>query len=516
MFESRNFARIGTALCVAAAAIIIPTAALAQSNPCVALTGMGEFKDTTITSTVQVPADGARTLPAYCEVKGVIRPIPGSEIGVLYRLPERWNGKMLGIGGGGSAGNVRLDVVAVAGLRGGYATAQTDGGHPDPDGSHVDWAVLSKGKVNLVKVEDFGNRSIHLMTTVGKSIVNKYYDLPIVKAYFQGCSTGGREGLMEVQRYPEDYDGVVTGAPVFDLTVNTTAMVRTQFFHKNPASNLLPKQLPTLAKAVMEACDKLDGVEDGIITDPRRCTWQPDTIRCKASEAPSATCLSPIQVAAVRAMYTGLTARNGQVVAYPLLRGSESSWRERSIGTTDDPMGSNLSTGSHTVMYMVYADHDYPVLNWRSEQIAEVKNSPTAKVYEATSRDASAFIKRGGKWLIWHGFNDPGPAPLTTAAYYEEMLQTSAAKLSRSSAQLRDSARLFLAPGVYHCGGGPGPDQFDLLSALDAWVMNGSAPERIVATNRAGDLSRPLCPYPALGLYRGAGDIRDEKSFVCR
>jgi feruloyl esterase len=199
-----------------------------------------------------------------------------------------------------------------------------------------------------------------------------------------------------------------------------------------------------------------------------------------------------------------------------MLRGSESSWRERSIGTPDDPMGSNMSTGSHTIMYMIYGDHDYPVLDWRPEQIAEVKNSPTAKVYEATSRDASAFLKKGGKWLIWHGFNDPGPAPLVTATYYEEMLRTSAPKLGRTPAQLRDRARLFLAPGVYHCGNGPGPDRFDLLGALDQWVETGKAPERIVATNRSGTLSRPLCPFPALGRYRGEGDVNDEKNFVCR
>ena len=272
MLDRSCLFRTGAALVLVGLAVAAaPRTAHAQSaDACAGLKASGLFKDTVIDSAMVVPADAARKLPAYCEVKGFSHPVPRSDIGVVYRLPEGWNGKLLGIGGGGSAGNVRLDPVAIDGLRKGYATAQTDGGHPDPDGSHVDWAVASKGKPDMVKVADFGNRAMHVMTLIGKDVVAKYYGKAQSKTYYQGCSTGGREGLMEVQRYPTDYDAVITGAPVYTLQTNTTAMFRTQFFHKDPESNLLFEQLPTIAKAITKACDKLDGVEDGILADPRQ------------------------------------------------------------------------------------------------------------------------------------------------------------------------------------------------------------------------------------------------------
>jgi feruloyl esterase len=179
-------------------------------------------------------------------------------------------------------------------------------------------------------------------------------------------------------------------------------------------------------------------------------------------------------------------------------------------------MGSNMTTGSHTVMYMVYGDPDYDVLNFKPEQIAEVENSFAAKVYEAKSPDASAFVKKGGKWLIWHGFSDPGPNPLQTISYYEDVLKTTGPKVGKTAAQMGDSVRLFLAPGVYHCGNGPGPDRFNLLAAMDDWVTKGAAPQRIVASKRGSPITRPLCPYPQLGRYNGSGDVNDEKNFTCR
>ena len=518
MLDRSCLFRTGAALVLVGLAVAAaPRTAHAQSaDACAGLKASGLFKDTVIDSAMVVPADAARKLPAYCEVKGFSHPVPRSDIGVVYRLPEGWNGKLLGIGGGGSAGNVRLDPVAIDGLRKGYATAQTDGGHPDPDGSHVDWAVASKGKPDMVKVADFGNRAMHVMTLIGKDVVAKYYGKAQSKTYYQGCSTGGREGLMEVQRYPTDYDAVITGAPVYTLQTNTTAMFRTQFFHKDPESNLLFEQLPTIAKAITKACDKLDGVEDGILADPRQCKWMPDELKCKPGEKPSATCLSAKQVATVRNMYAGVKTKAGVVAAYGILRGSEESWGPRSISAPNDPMGSNMSTGSHTVMYMVYGDGDFDVLHYSPERVVEVENSPTAKVYESKNPDASAFLKRGGKWIMWQGFNDPGPSPLNTIGYYEQAKRVSGAKLGKTPAQMNDQMRLFLATGVYHCGGGPGPDQFDLLTALDNWVQNGTAPERIVATKRNSPISRPLCPYPALPHYTGTGDTNDEKNFVCK
>jgi feruloyl esterase len=482
---------------------------------CTGLTAPGQFLDTTVTSAKMVPANTAQKLPAYCEISAMVRPEPGSNIGVVFRLPEGWNGKFFGIGGGGFIGNLTLQG-ATPGLMKGYATAGTDTGHPSTDGTDGSFLLDRPGHVNPIAVADFGFRAIHLMTTVGKAVANTYYGRPVSKAYYQGCSTGGREGLAEVQRYPDDYDGVIAGAPVYDLRVQTSALFRIQAFHQDPASTLTAEQVGIVNKAVLANCDTADGLKDGIINDPMACKWDPAALRCKAGES-GAHCLTPAQVKAVRISYSGVKAKNGAVAAWPLARGSEMDWINRSIGgQPNNPYGSNHTLGARYLFFLLYGDPDKAWMNLTPDQVmGDLAKSKVIKEFSADNPDISQFVKKGGKLLLYHGGYDPGPSPVGTLAYFNQAQAVTAAELGVPIEALNKDVRLFMATGVYHCRGGPGPDQFDLLSAMETWAELGQAPERIVATKANSPISRPMCAWPALPHYKGEGDPNAEASFAC-
>jgi feruloyl esterase len=500
----------GTGLAVALASLTLATApAKAQTggSACAGLASGGRFVGAKIDSARLVPADAAKRLPAFCEVKGVASPTPGSHIGVVYRLPEAWNGKLLGIGGGGWAGNVALESAA-EGLGKGYAVAETDSGHPSANAVDVSWALNPDGKRNADAIVDFGWRAVHVMTVLGKQVLDAYYGKPALKAYWQGCSTGGRQGLMEAQRFPEDYDGVVAGAPVYDFTVQTGAVLRTQFFHADPESNLLPAQASLLNKAVLDACDGLDGLKDGIVTDPRACRFDPVVLQCKAGQSPP-DCLTGKQVETVRKAYEGLKTASGRVVAWPLMRGGEMDWIGRSIGNPRTPLGSNAGLGSAGIQVIIYQDPKRDLLTMAPDaMLRDIDANPYTATYEAKDSDIGKFAARGGRLLLYHGIYDPGPSMLATIKYFE------AAKsgLGARGGQVG----LFLVPGMYHCRGGPGVDQFDSLDALDQWVMSGMAPKLIPASNRETGIERPLCSYPALPAYDGKGDPKALASFACK
>jgi feruloyl esterase len=491
-------------------------AASAADPACAGLATAGLVPYTVVSTARMVAADAAQGLPGYCEVTAMLHPVPGSNIGVVYRLPDNWNGKMLGIGGGGNAGNVTL-AGAAQGLTKGFAVIETDTGHPSAVSTDASFMFTSPGKTNRVALEDFGFRAIHEMTVVGKSVIGHYYSKLPAKAYFQGCSTGGRQGFTEVQRYPDDYDGVISGAPVYDLRVQTSALFRTQFFHKDPASMLSPPQVTMVNNAALAACDLDDGVKDGIIGDPTTCKWDPGQLACKGGE-PAGGCLTERQVQAVRRSYSGISTPDGRVAAWPLPRGGELQWTLRSIGgTPDNTLGTNFPLGIVYLLDVLYAD---PNRAWDSitpdqalQAVAQNDNTP---LVTASNPDASAFLKHGGKWIMWHGVYDPGPSPLSTLAYYHAMLAASAKKLGVSEASLNEDVRVFLATGVYHCGGGPGPDKFDMLSAIDDWVVNNKPPVRIIATKTGSPISRPLCVYPAAAHYTGTGDIDRAENYVCK
>jgi feruloyl esterase len=462
------------------------------------------MKGVSILSAKPVPAGASSNAPAFCEVRATIAPVEGSHIGAVYRLPEKWNGKVLGIGGGGAAGNVTLEA-AVAGLTRGYATVQNDLGHASTGATDWAFALKGPGQPNREAIVDFGHRATHVATVTGKEIASRFYQRPVQHSYWQGCSTGGRQGLGEVQRYPDDYDGVIAGAPVYTPLTYSNAMLRVQAFHAKPESNLLPAHIPLIQKAVLAACDMKDGVADGILTDPRACTWDPGELACKAGA--SADCLTPAQIETVRRVYTGVKTKNGKWAAMPLMRGGESDWVARMIGTPQAPRGVNAVLGAPFLSFIVKHDASYDFMTFDPERdMAALESGLAAEVHQQNP-DIAAFVKRGGKLLLWHGFNDPGPSPLSTIDYFEALRS----KVPAS----KDAVRLFLAPGVLHCGGGAGPDRFDTLSALESWVEKGTPPATMLATKANAPISRPLCPYPQLPRYKGTGDTNDAANYSC-
>ena len=491
---------------VAALAGLAGGAAVAQ-DACGPLAQLN-LESTTIASAAKVASNGSTGVPAYCEVHAAITPVAGSKIGAIYRLPAQWNGKVLGIGGGGFAGNVRADAAA-EGLMRGYAVIQNDMGHPSASALDPSFAFDASGKHNVEGIVDFGHRATHWATVIGKEVATHFYGREPERAYWQGCSTGGRQGLAEVQRYPEDYDGVIAGAPVYTPVTYSNAMLRVQMFHARAESNLDPAHVPLIRDAVLAACDATDGLADGILTDPRTCDWDPAELQCATSSGASgAACLSAAQVETVRRAYSGVRMRDGRFAAMPLMRGGESDWVTRMIGTPQQPRGVNALLGAPFMAYIAVGDAKYDFMTFEPERDFRVLDGgiAAAEVHQQNPNIAP-YVQGGGRLLLWHGFNDPGPSPLSTIAYYEAVLGAVPAA--------RDNVRLFLAPGVLHCSGGSGPDRFDALTALENWVERGIAPVSMTATKQGSPLSRPLCPYPALPRYKGAGDPNDAASFAC-
>jgi tannase/feruloyl esterase len=518
--------------------LLVICSTLAATAPAVATSGVAcsyleyqSFLQTTIGSATVVPADPISGRPEHCQVNATISPGPGSRIGVVYRLPvaASWNGKLLGIGGSGWAGDLTIGS-ATLGLSRGYATLQTNTGHLSPNPFEFTWSLLSPGKLNEEAVIDFGHRAVHLMTTVGKEVARAYYGRPHEFAYFQGCSTGGRQGFQEVQRYPDDYDGVISGAPVYNVGVFMSAIWRTQVFHAEIGSNLLPAHVPLLATAVAAACDerrRLDRLADGIITNPLRCDFDPRSLQCADPlDGSNPICLSARQVQTVRKMYRGRRTPDGELIAEGITHGSEPDWALRSVGNPAIPLGLNAVLGSPFFSYMVKLDPTFNLFDIDvDDDIEEAKAAFATRQIEATNPQVMPFIRNGGKWIIWHGFNDPGPSPKQTAKYYETVVDALSKRLHTDDDEdhgnglraAQQHVRYFLAPGVFHCGGGPGPDIVNpnLLTALAQWVEHGAAPESIVATKSNSPLTRPMCPYPQLARYTGSGDTNDPSNFVC-
>jgi len=503
----RTLAFLSDALAPSFAAALLGVAggSVAQ-DVCGDLSRLKSLGDAAIVSATPIGADDGSHLPSFCEVRATISPVAGSKIGAVYRLPASWNGKILGIGGGGFAGNLRVEAAA-EGLARGYAVIQNDLGHVSPSALDPSFAIDPQGKPNVEAIIDFGHRATHVATAIGKELAARRYGRAAQHAYWQGCSTGGRQGLAEVQRYPEDYDGVIAGAPVYTPLTYSNAILRVQAFHAKPESNLLPAHVALIHDAVLAACDARDGIVDGILNDPRTCAWDPGELVCKAGES-GEKCLTPAQVETVRRVYAGVRTKDGKFAAMPLMRGGESDWVMRMIGTTELPNGLNAALGAPFMSYVVKADPKYDIFTFDPERdMAELGGGLAAAHVHQQNPDIAAFVARGGKLLLWHGFNDPGPSPLSTIAYY--------AAVNAKVPDARDSLRLFLAPGVLHCGGGAGPDRIDTLTALERWVEQGAAPARLIATKANSALTRPLCAYPELAKYKGSGDTNDPASFDC-
>ncbi len=496
--------------------VALAFAPVAQTAPatasCAGLAALA-LPDTAITAAEEVagPAftpPGASAaligLPRFCRVAGTSRPAVHFEVWLPL---DTWNGKYQGVGNGANAGSIVYGAMADA-LRRGYATASTDTGHSTTNARDARWAM---GHPELV--EDFGYRAIHITAEHAKRIVAAFYGTPASHSYFASCSTGGRQGLMEAQRFPGDYDGIVAGAPAANWTrfeAGGHLWVVTAL-NKDPDSYIPASKLRALGDAVNAACDANDGVRDGVIEDPRTCRFDPAALTCRDGRDDD-SCLTPKQVQAVKDVRAGSRNSSGQV--YPgYMPGAEAAGGWATYMTGSGPQsGSHWMQADNVFKYMVFENPDWDFRTFDYDKdlaFAEVK---LGEAFDAFDPDLSRFRARGGKLLLYHGWNDPSISPLNTIAYYEQVDRA-------SGGDAHAFARLFMVPGMLHCSGGPGPSRFDMVGALERWAEAGDAPERIIAshaTNGRVDRTRPLCAYPKKAVYTGSGSTDDEANFVCR
>src|SRR5215831_5029481 len=403
-------------------------------------------------------------LPAFCRVQATLTPTSDSHIDMELWMPsENWNGKFLAVGNGGWAGNIETGAMA-AGLAKGYATASNDTGHK---GGSASFAVD-----HPEKLIDFGYRSMHEMALRSKAIIQAFYSRGPQLSYYEGCSTGGRQGLMEAQRFPDDFDAIIAGAPVNNVVhLNIQSVARQVDMLRDP-SRILPSNKVTLfANAVVEACDAKDGVKDGIVSDPQMCKFDPQVLMCKAGDSPD--CLTAAQVQTARSAYAPVKTKTGEFVYPGSSPGFESGYRMPAPGSPLNPLFTD------TPRYVGHQDANWDVMSFdlEADLALAMKN---ASFVEATDPDLTKFKARGGKLLLYHGWADPGPAPENTINY------VSAVTKQLGGEKQDDWMRLFLMPGMGHCRGGVGPDQADFLSSMENCREKGVAPASIVAARAAG------------------------------
>jgi feruloyl esterase len=466
-----------------------------------------------------------KKLPAFCRFAVDATPTADSEIKIEVWLPASgWNGKLQGIGNGGFAGEIDFPELGSA-LSHGYAAVATDTGHSG-NFTQAEWAMG-----HPEKVIDFGHRGIHEMTRVAKAAVRAFYGKAPQHSYFAGCSDGGREALMEAQRYPEDYDGILAGAPANYWTrLLSTAVVDTQALTLDPASFIPPAKISVISAGVLAACDEIDGVQDGILNDPRQCHFDPASIECKAGEG-SDRCLTGPQAAALKKLYAGPHDAQMHEVFPGFLPGAEGGQDGWEVWITGPAPNKSLIAlfGLGYFSNMVYGRHDWNYKTFTLEAGLKAAEEKTASALNATDPDLKPFQLRGGKLILYHGWNDPAIPALNTINYFESVI----AKMRQKSVD--SFVRLYMAPGVQHCGDGPGPDSFGQVgdwaqidpqhsayASLQQWVEKGVAPTEIIATKYASNdpghrvqMTRPLCAYPLAAKYKGVGNTNDAANFVC-
>ncbi|HEY1758109.1 MAG TPA: tannase/feruloyl esterase family alpha/beta hydrolase [Bryobacteraceae bacterium] len=442
-------------------------------------------------------AQPAASVPAYCRVMMVLTPSADSHIEAAMFLPaENWNGKLQIVGNGGWAGSISYPAMAAA-LREGYATASNDTGHKTNDAGGGGMFGLGHPE----KITDFAYRAMHETVVKAKLITAAFYGRGPKYSYYNGCSTGGRQGLVEVTRFPDDFDAVAAGAPANPhVHLHAAGVERSLELMKNNAP-LTQAKVETLHTAVMNACDALDGVKDGIISQPDKCHYDPAALLCKGADGP--TCLTPGELQTVKIVFGDVKTKKGEVIWTGYPQGTE--LQVASLRTV--PIGPG---GVWDVIRVLgHQDKDYDWHNFDLDK--EVAQADKAGI-DVLTYDLSAFKAHGGKLLLYHGLADSTIPPGHTVLYYNEVL----AKMGKKQ---DDWMRLYLEPGMAHCGGGPGPDQFSKMGVIERWREAGQAPEAIIASHVTGntvDMTRPLCPYPQVAMYKGVGSTNDAASFSCK
>jgi feruloyl esterase len=455
----------------------------------------------------------------------------GTETNFELLLPDTWNGKFAMGGGGGFVGSVMNTSLTFGALEAGYASVGTDTGH---QGHPLDasWALN-----NLERLVNFGHQAVHRTAVTAKALTEAYYQSEISRSYFTGCSRGGGQGLMEAQRYPEDFDGIVAGAPAYNwapgLAATAAQISRAMYPDSEDLQEAVvgPQEQELIESSYLAMCDAQDGIEDGILNDPRQCEFDVETLLCTGDENDG--CLSQEQLSAVRAVYAGPKDSRGNSLFYGFPFGGEtapggwSRWLTGGLnyqgdldefqggvdaGDFEAPVAPNAfyGFGNGIMKYFVYNDPDWTYETYDFDRIVR-DSERVAETLNATNPDLSAFRDRGGKLIIYSGWSDnaaPGPA---VVGYYEAVLahdETAA-----------EDVHLFMMPGVEHCFGGPGPSWVNYLEEIDEWVESGDAPEQVTAfwlnETMQPDGSRPVCAYPQRLVYNGFGDPRDASSFSC-
>jgi feruloyl esterase len=450
-------------------------------------------------------------LPAFCAVALTEADGHGNTINITAWLPSNWNGRFEGVGGGGYSCGISYPALGTA-IQAGYASASTDCGNQQSDGS---FALNSSGQLNWPLITDFASLGIHDMSVTGKAVTAAFYASKPRYSYFNGCSTGGREGLMEAQRYPADYNGIVSGAPAINWTRFIPAEIWPELVMKESGDYLPTCKEDAFTAAVVKACDPQDGVTDGIISDPADCHWNPATLIGVVT--PCGT-ITATDAAVVAKIWEGPVSTRGSKLWYGLEPGASFSGLAATTtvnGVTGPAPFSISATWLGTWL------QKNPSWNWQTltygqfDRLFQQSVQEFSGVIATDNPDLSQFKKDGGKILIWHGLADQLIFPQGTINYYQRVQQ------AMGGAQRTNSfARLFLAPGAQHCASAAGPAPANPLAAVVGWVEHGHAPTSILATitdptTGAVTLSRPLCAYPLTAHYTGHGSTRVASSFVC-
>lgn len=466
-----------------------------------------------------------KTLSAFCRVMVEDKPTADSDIKIEVWLPSSgWNGKFRGQGNGGFAGEIGYAALGSA-VQAGYASAATDTGHA-AGATDASWAIG-----HPEKIVDFAHRAIHDMTVIGKAVTKAFYGDAPQHTYFSSCSNGGRQALMEVQRYADDYDGVIAGAPANYWThLLGGSLYNAQATTLDPASYIPISKIPAIAKAANAACDAQDGVTDGVLNDPRKCHFDPASILCKTGDSDS--CLTQPQVTTLKKLHDGSRFSNGEQIFPGYLPGAEDGQGGWGLWITGPAPGQSLifafGIGFFSSMQYEQKDWDYKKAN--VDEAVHAADKKLGNVLNAMEANLKPFESHGGKLIIYHGWDDAAISALNSINYYD-------AVVSKMGAKTADSfLRLYMVPGMQHCSGGPGTDDFgqygiaatskdpqhNMYVALENWVEKGTAPSSIIAAKlsspvpgAAPTMTRPLCVYPQAASYKGSGDTNDAANFVC-
>jgi len=461
-------------------------------------------------------------LPPFCRVAGVIHPTSDSSIHFEVWLPaQNWNGRLLGAGNGGFAGSIGYDELS-AYLKRNFAVAGSDAGHQG-NATDATWAYG-----HPEKIKDFGWRAVHLTRLRGGEIISAYYGRRENKAYFDSCSDGGREALMEAQRFPADYDGILAGAPANAWSTMLGAGVKVaQVRQSDPHAYSSDLKLPAIQKASLAACDNLDGVKDGIVNEPSKCHFDTSVLLCKGEE--TLACLTQPQIRTLDSIYSGLRDVSGKMTFPGFTAGDEMGWREWVIGQ-DPTSASGLHYVENYFRYMVTGNPKWSALTADPDSSLRESREKGSADLDATDADLGKFSSHGGKLILYHGWNDQAISPWNTVDYYKSVQE------KMGEAGTESFLRLYMAPGVEHCAGGPGPSFFGqfglqtakgsaygLFDSLVNWVEKGSPDDNVFATKYGqGEdgapkvvMTRPLCAYPKVARYSGSGDTSDAANFMC-